>query len=93
MTWHGSVPADLLVFNAEEVTTRHGHWLAVGLSQGEWVDWRYGPVDQGAFDGHARCVHALGGLAIAAHPLTPAAGSFWEFGLDRVDALEVWNGP
>ncbi|MFD9103633.1 CehA/McbA family metallohydrolase [Streptomyces virginiae] len=93
VTWNGNVPADLLVINAEEVTTRHGHWLAVGLPQGEWVDWRYGPADQGAFEGHARRVHSLGGLTIAAHPLTPAPGSFWEFGLDRVDALEVWNGP
>ncbi|MEU9234137.1 CehA/McbA family metallohydrolase [Streptomyces subrutilus] len=93
VTWDGNVPTDLLVINAEEVTTRHGHWLAVGLPQGEWVDWRYGPADQGAFEGHARRVHSLGGLTIAAHPLTPAPGSFWEFGLDRVDALEVWNGP
>ncbi|MEJ8646355.1 CehA/McbA family metallohydrolase [Streptomyces sp. MS1.HAVA.3] len=93
VTWHGNVPTDLLVINAEEVTTRHGHWLAVGLPQGEWVDWRYGPANQGAFEGHARRVHSLGGLTIAAHPLTPAPGSFWEFGLDRVDALEVWNGP
>ncbi len=93
LTWRGNVPTDLLVVNAEEVTTRHGHWLAVGLPQGEWVDWRYGPADQGAFESHARRVHSLGGLTIAAHPLTPAAGSFWEFGLDRVDALEVWNGP
>ncbi|MET9605198.1 CehA/McbA family metallohydrolase [Streptomyces sp. NPDC006512] len=93
VTWRGNVPADLLVINAEEVTTRHGHWLAVGLPQGEWVDWRYGPADQGVFEGHVRRVHSLGGLTIAAHPLTPAAGSFWEFGLDRVDALEVWNGP
>ncbi|MEU7011156.1 CehA/McbA family metallohydrolase [Streptomyces sp. NPDC046332] len=91
VTWRGNIPTDLLVVNAEEVTTRHGHWLAVGLPQGEWVDWRYG--DQGAFEGHARRVHSLGGLTIAAHPLTPAPGSFWEFGLDRVDALEVWNGP
>ncbi|QES51799.1 hypothetical protein DEJ50_32050 [Streptomyces venezuelae] len=93
VTWQGNVPADLLVLNAEEVTTRHGHWLAVGLPQGEWVDWRYGPADQGVFEGHARRVHSLGGITIAAHPLTPAPGSFWEFGLDRVDALEVWNGP
>ncbi|MFJ5550093.1 CehA/McbA family metallohydrolase [Streptomyces sp. NPDC093225] len=93
VSWSGNVPGDLLVINAEEVTTRHGHWLAVGIPQGEWVDWHYGPRDAGAFDGHVRRVHSLGGLAIAAHPLTPAAGSFWEFGLDRVDALEVWNGP
>ncbi|MCB5178830.1 CehA/McbA family metallohydrolase [Streptomyces antimicrobicus] len=93
VSWRGNVPGDLLVVNAEEVTTRHGHWLAVGLPQGEWVDWHYGPRDGGAFDGHARRVRSLGGLVIAAHPMTPAAGSFWEFGLDRVDALEVWNGP
>ncbi|MGW8781391.1 CehA/McbA family metallohydrolase [Streptomyces sp. NPDC055796] len=93
VTWQGNVPTDLLVINAEEVTTRHGHWLAVGLPQGEWVDWRYGPANQGVFEEHARRVHSLGGLTIAAHPLTPAPGSFWEFGLDRVDALEVWNGP
>ncbi|MGW7173015.1 CehA/McbA family metallohydrolase [Streptomyces xanthophaeus] len=93
VTWNKNVPTDLLVINAEEVTTRHGHWLAVGLPQGEWVDWRYGPADQGVFESHTRRVHGLGGLTIAAHPLTPAPGSFWEFGLDRVDALEVWNGP
>ncbi|MFJ7154280.1 CehA/McbA family metallohydrolase [Streptomyces sp. NPDC101118] len=92
VSWRGNVPTDLLVLNAEEVTTRHGHWLAVGLPQGEWVDWHHAPRD-GAFDAHSRRVHSLGGLTIAAHPLTPAAGSFWEFGLDRVDALEVWNGP
>jgi hypothetical protein len=29
----------------QEVTTRHGHWLAVGLPERTWVDWRYGPRD------------------------------------------------
>ncbi|MER6197299.1 hypothetical protein ABT234_07955 [Streptomyces sp. NPDC001586] len=66
VTWRGNVPTDLLVLNAEEITTRHGHWPAVGLPQGEWVDWRYGPADQGVFDGHVRRVHSLGGLPIAA---------------------------
>ncbi|MFJ9789626.1 CehA/McbA family metallohydrolase [Streptomyces globosus] len=93
LSWRGNVPADLLVLNAEEVTTRHGHWPAVGLPQGEWVDWRYGPADADVFDRHVRQVRGLGGLAVAAHPMTPAPGSFWEFGLDRVDALEIWNGP
>ncbi|MBL1082368.1 CehA/McbA family metallohydrolase [Streptomyces actinomycinicus] len=93
VSWHGNVPTDLLVINAEEVTTRHGHWLAVGLPQGEWVDWRYAPGDPGALDGHVQRVHSLGGLVVAAHPMTPGPGSFWEFGLDHVDAMEVWNGP
>ncbi|MFG2291922.1 CehA/McbA family metallohydrolase [Streptomyces sp. NPDC048603] len=92
VSWRGNVPGDLLVVNAEEVTTRHGHWLAVGIPQGEWVDWHYGPSD-GVFDRHVRRVHSLGGLVIAAHPMTPGAGSFWTFGLDAVDAMEIWNGP
>ncbi|MEV8533803.1 CehA/McbA family metallohydrolase [Streptomyces sp. NPDC051211] len=93
VSWRGNVPADLLVLNAEEVTTRHGHWLAVGLPQGEWVDWHYAPSDAGVLDKHIRRLHSLGGLAVVAHPLTPGPGAFWEFGLDRVDAMEVWNGP
>lgn len=93
VSWHGNIPSDLLVINAEEVTTRHGHWLAVGLPQGEWVDWRYAPGDRGALDRHVQRVHSLGGLVVAAHPTTPGPGSFWEFGLDHVDAMEVWNGP
>ncbi|MFF5448712.1 CehA/McbA family metallohydrolase [Streptomyces sp. NPDC012888] len=92
LTWHGNVPGDLLVMNGEEVTTRHGHWLAVGLPQGEWVDWRHAPAD-GTFDTRVRRVHSLGGLVVAAHPMTPAVGSLWEFGLDEVDAMEIWNGP
>src|SRR6202051_45833 len=31
----------LLVIPGEEVTTRHGHWLAVGLPAHGWVGWRY----------------------------------------------------
>ncbi|MFF7751645.1 CehA/McbA family metallohydrolase [Streptomyces sp. NPDC007971] len=93
VSWHGNIPSDLLVINAEEVTTRHGHWLALGLPQGEWVDWRYAPSDEGEFDRHVRRVHSLGGCVVAAHPMTPGPGSFWEFGLDHVDAMEVWNGP
>ncbi|MEU9130583.1 CehA/McbA family metallohydrolase [Kitasatospora sp. NPDC048540] len=90
--WHGNVPRDLLVINAEEVTTRHGHWLAVGLPQGDWIDWHYSPAS-GQFDQYAQHVRARGGLVVAAHPMTPGAGSFWEFGLDKVDAMEIWNGP
>ncbi|MFD8413859.1 CehA/McbA family metallohydrolase [Streptomyces sp. NPDC059650] len=93
VSWRGNVPTDLLVLNPEEVTTRYGHWLAVGLPQGEWVDWHYAPADGGVLDRHVRRVHGFGGLAVAAHPMTPGTGALLEFGLDRVDALEVWNGP
>jgi hypothetical protein len=81
----------LLVIPGEEVTTRHGHWLAVGLPPGGWVDWRYAPRD-GVFPHFASEVRSTGGLVIAAHPAAPVPGSLWEFGFEHVDGLEVWNG-
>jgi len=81
----------LLVVSGEEVTTRHGHWLAVGLPPGGWVDWRYAPGDD-VFPRFAAQVRAAGGMVVAAHPAVPMPGSAWEFGYRHVDAVEVWNG-
>jgi hypothetical protein len=89
--WPASRTGTLLVIPGEEVTTRHGHWLAVGLSPRAWVDWRYGPGD-GVFPRFAAEVRDGGGLVVAAHPCVPLPGSAWEFGFADVDALEVWNG-
>jgi hypothetical protein len=89
--WPACRTGGLLAIPGEEVTTRHGHWLAVGLSPHGWVDWRYGPSD-GVFPRFAAEVREAGGLVVAAHPSVPAPGSAWEFGFDHVDALEVWNG-
>jgi hypothetical protein len=89
--WPACRTSGLLVIPGEEVTTRHGHWLAVGLSPHAWVDWRYGPSD-GVFPRFAAQVRDQGGLVVAAHPSVPLPGSAWEFGFDHVDALEVWNG-
>ncbi|MCX4781629.1 CehA/McbA family metallohydrolase [Streptomyces sp. NBC_01264] len=93
VSWAGSIPSDLLVINGEEVTTRHGHWLALGMPQGEVMDWHFGPGNTGVMAQHANYLRDRGGLVVAAHPLTPAPGSFWEFGFGDVDAIEVWNGP
>jgi hypothetical protein len=89
--WTTTRTGGLLVIPGEEVTTRHGHWLAVGLSPGAWVDWRYGPSD-GVFPRFAAEVRDAGGLVVAAHPSVPLPGAGWEFGFEHVDALEVWNG-
>jgi len=89
--WPACSTGGLLVIPGEEVTTRHGHWLAVGLSPHGWVDWRYGPSN-GVFPRFAAEVREAGGLVVAAHPSVPLPGSAWEFGFDHVDALEVWNG-
>jgi len=89
--WPACHTSGLLVIPGEEVTTRHGHWLAVGLPPGAWVDWRYGPSD-GVFPRFVAEVRDGGGLVVAAHPSVPLPGAAWEFGFDDVDALEVWNG-
>lgn len=89
--WAATASGDLTVIGGEEVTTRHGHWLAVGLSGLSWVDWRYAPRDD-VFGSYASQVRADGGMVVAAHPSVPLPGSAWEFGYHGVDALEVWNG-
>jgi hypothetical protein len=89
--WPECRTGSLLVIPGEEVTTRHGHWLAMGLPAHGWVDWRYGPRD-GVFPRFADGVREAGGLVVAAHPSVPLPGSAWEFGFGHVDALEVWNG-
>ncbi|GAB1640230.1 CehA/McbA family metallohydrolase [Krasilnikovia sp. MM14-A1259] len=90
--WGRSATDDLLIIGGEEVTTRHGHWLALGLPPDRWIDWRYGP-GEGQFAAYADTVRAGGGIVVAAHPSSPGPGSTWEFGYDHVDGIEVWNGP
>jgi hypothetical protein len=89
--WAATTCEPLEVIAGEEVTTRHGHWLAIALPPGGWVDWRYAPRDD-VFAGYAAQVRADGGLVVAAHPSVPLPGCAWEFGYHDVDAIEVWNG-
>jgi predicted metal-dependent phosphoesterase TrpH len=89
--WGTCRTGGLLVIPGEEVTTRHGHWLAIGLPPSGWVDWRYAPRD-GVFAEFAAQVRTGGGVVVAAHPAVPVPGSAWEFGYRGVDAIEVWNG-
>jgi hypothetical protein len=93
LTWGAHAPDDLLVIVGEEVTTRVGHWQAMGLPAGAWVDWRYRTQDQ--MKQYADLVRSLGGLVIANHPWAPTPGSMWGFGygFPQVDAIEIWNGP
>lgn len=93
LVWGHETPDDFLVVNGEEVTTRDGHWLAVGLPAGAWVDWRYRVTD-GELPRFTDQVRDLGGLAIVAHPSVPIPTTGWTFGSwDDADAVEVWNGP
>jgi predicted metal-dependent phosphoesterase TrpH len=93
-TWGRYVPEGFLVVPGEEVTTRSGHWLASGIANGQWVDWRYRPEDE-RLAGFTEQVRAAGGFAIAAHPDIPVPSMRWDFDPDlaEMDAIEVWNGP
>jgi hypothetical protein len=92
LEWGRHAGPDLLVVDGQEVTTRDGHYLALGLPAGAWVDWRYRAAD-GALAGFLRQIHRGGGLAVAAHPMLPLPGGAWRFGRRGLDAVEVWNGP
>ncbi len=88
------VPDGFLVVSGEEVTTRNGHWLATGTTPGTWVDWRYRAADH-ELARFTALTRSRGGVAIAAHPFVPVAGTRWDFGTTYagMDAVEVWNGP
>ena len=93
LTWGAHAPEDLLVILGEEVTTRTGHWQALGLPAGAWVDWRHRGTTE--MQAQADQVRGLGGLVVANHPWAPTPGSLWGYGYDfkTVDAIEIWNGP
>ncbi|KAL4905119.1 polymerase/histidinol phosphatase-like protein [Aspergillus multicolor] len=86
----------LLVGRGMEVTTRFGHWQAVGLEAGQTVEWRYGPdgnnTDTGYADAAAQ-VHRAGGFVSVNHPYMPCKECIWnldpEFKYN--DAMEIWN--
>jgi hypothetical protein len=92
LIWGRHAGDDLLIVDGEEVTTRNGHYLALGLPSGAWIDWRYRAVDD-AIGRFLAELHARGALAVAAHPYCPFLGCSWRFGTDGFDGLEVWNGP
>jgi hypothetical protein len=91
LQWGDHADDELLILNGEEVTTRAGHWPAWNLQAGQWIDWRY--RDPRELRQFVDQVHEAGGLVVAAHPFGPCVGCTWEFGYERADLVEVWNGP
>ncbi|MFE6779820.1 CehA/McbA family metallohydrolase [Streptomyces sp. NPDC057702] len=90
--WEGLWGDDLLILAGEEITTRNGHVLALGLDPGTFVDWRYRARDN-AFGRFARRIRQADGLVVPAHPHASCVGCNWKFGFNDADAVEVWNGP
>ncbi|MEU5452810.1 MULTISPECIES: CehA/McbA family metallohydrolase [Streptomyces] len=88
----GHLAADhFLIVLGEEVTTRTGHWLALGLGPGDVVGWDHRPGD-GRVDVCLEQVHRAGGLCVVAHPHAPYPSGDFAFPLSGFDAVEVWNG-
>ncbi|HEY3708414.1 MAG TPA: CehA/McbA family metallohydrolase [Amycolatopsis sp.] len=93
LVWGDYATDDLLILNGEEVTTRSGHWPAIGLPAGTWIDWRYRASDAADFRRFTDQVHRAGGLVTAAHPFANCFGCTYEFAYEIADLVEVWNGP
>ncbi|HEU5331602.1 MAG TPA: CehA/McbA family metallohydrolase [Actinocrinis sp.] len=93
LQWGAHATDDLLILNGEEVTTRSGHWPAIGLPPAQWIDWRYRAGDPAHFRRFVDQVHRLGGLVTAAHPFAACFGCTYEFAYELADMVEVWNGP
>ncbi|MFJ6086296.1 CehA/McbA family metallohydrolase [Streptomyces sp. NPDC092369] len=91
--WAAEAGEDLLILLGEEVTTRNGHVLALGIEPGTFVDWRYRARDARRWERFARRIREAGGLVVPAHPHAPCVGCAWKFGFGEADAVEVWNGP
>lgn len=81
---------DLLIITGEEITTRNGHVVALGIAPGTFIDWRYRARDN-RFGQFARKIRQAGGLVIPAHPHGTCVGCNWKFGFNEADAVEVWN--
>ncbi|WP_265442968.1 CehA/McbA family metallohydrolase [Flexivirga meconopsidis] len=93
LVWGKYATEDLLILNGEEVTTRSGHWPAIGLPAGTWLDWRYRADDRRDFQRFVDQTHKAGGLVTAAHPFANCFACSFEFPYEPADLIEVWNGP
>ncbi|MGZ2360812.1 CehA/McbA family metallohydrolase [Streptomyces sp. 372A] len=90
-TWGHLAADDFLILLGEEVTTRTGHWLALGVAPGEVVDWSHRPGD-GRLGESLDQVHRAGGVCVVAHPRAPYPSGDFMFPLPGFDVVEVWNG-
>ncbi len=88
-------PKDMVIGRAIEVTTRHGHWNALGLDRDQIIEWRYHPGDseETGFAAAAAQVHKSGGLVSINHPFATCGRCDWTLDWDHHDSIEVWNGP
>lgn len=81
--FRGADDPDFLWIAGVECTTEYGHLL------GLFVD---GPVPEGTFAQKVQAIHACGGIAVLAHPMS-RGGNETDFAaaMETADGVEVWN--
>ncbi|KIW77540.1 hypothetical protein Z517_09986 [Fonsecaea pedrosoi CBS 271.37] len=91
--WIPANASNLLIGRAIEVTTRHGHWQAIGLERSQQVEWRYtNSSNDTGFIHAATQVRNSGGLVSVNHPFQNCSRCDWTLDWEHNDAIEVWNG-
>ncbi|KIX08766.1 uncharacterized protein Z518_03423 [Rhinocladiella mackenziei CBS 650.93] len=91
--WIPTNASHLLIGRAIEVTTRFGHWQAIGLERQQQVEWRYTNSSHDTGFIHAATqVRNSGGLVSVNHPFQNCSRCDWTLDWDHNDAIEVWNG-
>ncbi|MFE4256126.1 CehA/McbA family metallohydrolase [Streptomyces sp. NPDC056910] len=89
--WGRLATDDFLIVLGEEVTTKTGHWLALGTNPGQVVEWNH-QLRDGLIDQCLDQVHRVGGLCVTAHPHAPYPSGDFKFPFQGFDVVEVWNG-
>ena len=81
----GKDQGNILVLGGEEVTTKEGHLIVLGVKKG----WREGVAKEPA--ALIAAAKKAGGASILAHPY--GASSDWEdWDVEGFDGIEIWNG-
>lgn len=89
---YSPIAPDLLICRGIEVTTRHGHWQALGLDREQKIEWRYHPGDDPGYEAATQQVRRAGALVSINHPFQTCSRCDWAFDWDHNEAIEVWNG-
>jgi hypothetical protein len=85
-------PEDMLIGRGMEVTTRFGHWQAVGIDHSQTPEWRYEP-NSAEFANAVAQVRRVGGFVSVNHPYMPCKECIWNLDTEYkyADAIEIWN--
>jgi hypothetical protein len=75
LIWGSVDPANLLIGRGIEVTTRSGHWGALGLEHWQWIDFRPKANTEGVEIAFAN-VRNAGGFVSINHPYITCVGLF-----------------